>query len=58
MALPPAPRPRLPSWGPPTYVSSTSTLPESGERSGATMHRRSFWSHDHAVSYDLKPSCR
>jgi len=48
--LPAAPRPHLPGFFlPPTYVSSTSTIPLSRSLSGLTIARRSLCSHCQAV---------
>jgi hypothetical protein len=50
MALRSVSRPRVPASGPPTQVSSTSTVPESRSRPGRTIARRSLCSQVHAVS--------
>ena len=47
--FPKAPRPRFPSAGPPTYASSTSTVPERRSRPGRTIARCNLCRHSHAV---------
>lgn len=51
-------RPVLPREIPPTKVSSISTAPVSGSRSGTTIARRSLCTHTQAASYGFNPRTR